>query len=135
MKVLKIEETVGGDGNPLWMVTLAKQDGTPAKVLLPEHTKPEYSEGDDVRVKLNKEVEPWRYERLPGATPRKSAEKTYKAAPAKSDDIMLMKAWAIADEQTRHHLVPCGKVDTGQLSQIASEIFAYMVMMRPKHDK
>ena len=141
MKVLNIEDTVGADGQPRWAVYFEKQDGTQAKNQMVEATKPTENIGDDIPVTLIKPTDgsPWYYKRKAGTSssggfkPRPQ-EKTFKADQSKLDDIMIMSAWKIADEQVRHHIVPAGKVDTGTLGQIASEIFASMVIMRPKHN-
>ena len=137
MKVSNVEETVGGDGQPRWVVSFTKQDGSPAKNQLVESTKPTEAIGDDLPVVLVKPTDaPWYYKRkvvtASGTQQVRSQGKSYKADPEKLDDIMIMSAWKIADEQIRHHIVPAGKVDVGLIGQVASEIFASMVIMRPK---
>lgn len=138
MKVLNIDKTPKAEGGFVWSVTLAKKDGTPSKVPLTESTQPTYKVGDEIYSSNLELIKPdegdWYYKRKEGSTQvsRGRPEKSYKADPEKLDDIMIMSAWKIADEQIRHHIVPAGKVDTGLLGQIANEIFASMVMMRPK---
>ena len=139
MKVRNIEETPGADGQPRWVVSFFKQDGSPAKPTMTEKEKPTEAVGDDIPVVMVKPDDgPWYYKRKQGAPTKqasKSAEKSYKADPEKRDDNLLQSALKAAVELYCHENPPSGKIDTAPVTAATAEIFASLIIMRPKHDK
>ena len=64
--------------------------------------------------------------------PPKSTRTIY---PKNDDDIMLQVALKAIVDLHKHHYVPAGKVDVGIVAQDTNELFASLIMMRPKKDK
>lgn len=94
-----------------------------------------YKENKALNIKLEKEGNFWNIKEAQVsdkiATVGQKEEKTWK--PAKNDDdILLSVAFKGAIELERHHYVPEGKINTGRVIQTTSEIFAGLVLMRPK---
>lgn len=107
MKVLNIEKTPTTDGF-LWLVQLAKKDGTPSKVPLRETTEPTYKVGDEIyssNVELIKpEQGDWYYKRKEGATQpsRGRPEKSYGKSPEEQESIKRQSARRDAVELYKH---------------------------------
>jgi hypothetical protein len=113
MKVLNIEETPTTDGS-LWLITLAKKDGSAAKPRLRQKTKPTFEIGYDIYssqlVLKQPEGQDWYYEWKEGATqPSKAyarqgppATRTLSKSPAEQESIKRQSARRDATELYKH---------------------------------
>jgi hypothetical protein len=135
MKVANIEETVGGNGNPLWVISFVDK-----KLTLSEWAKPTFSIGDEYPYEtelIKPEKGRWYYKRKGTTTqenkPTEDKPKyTPKTYPKNDDDIMLQVAFKGAIELETHHNPPEGEINTARVIQATSELFAGLILMRPK---
>jgi len=129
MKVLKIEETPTTTGS-IWLVTLAKNDGTAAKPMLREKTKPTYEVGHDIYasklVLRQPQGQDWYYEWKEGATSAADSKPRYQAKSYSKDDnaIMVQVAFKGAIECEGYWYVPDGKSHTDRVIQNTDDLVA-----------
>ena len=140
MKVLNIEELKKTDGSSYWEVTIPKKDGTPSGSPLLEWEKPTYNIGEELPfdvVLVKPSNARWYYKRkdTPSQGDRPTEDKpkyTPRTYPKNDDDIMLQVAFKGAIELETHHNPPEGKINTARVIQATSELFASLILMRPK---
>ena len=115
------------DGKAYWKCTL---EGSEYHLLV--WNPPQFSEGADisedqleVKGKQGSEYYGLKSSGSPGPKPAGRFAKN-------DDDIMLQVAFKGAIELERHHIIPEGKINTARVAQATSELFASLVLMRPK---
>ena len=122
MIVKEIAEVKFKQGGSGWKTSFEETE----KVLWTK-TKPDFVEGADIPEDELEVNQKGNYQ-LKGSKP-KSAPPRY----TKNDtDIMLQVCLKAAVELETHHIVPEGKINTGRVIQAVSELFADMMIMRPK---
>ena len=132
-RISNIEQTVGGDGVPLWIISFEGK-----KLTLTERQEPTYKIGDilpfNVRVVKPPEGQRWYYVRADGAAKPQFTPQTRKPqftkSPKNDNDIMIEVALKEAGELDRHHIVPEGKVDTDRIKRTAQDLLNWMIEMR-----
>jgi hypothetical protein len=135
MKVLNIEKTPKADGGFLWIVTLAKKDGSESKPRLHEHTEPNYDIGYEIYASHLELIKPdegsWYYKRKDGGTQMSrgpaQASRGFKAGKAYSKDdnaIMVQVAFKGAIEAEGYWYVPDGKAHTDRVIQNTDDLVA-----------
>lgn len=138
-RVSNIEKTIGGDGFDLWVVSFEGK-----KLTLTEKQQPTYKVGDILPFNL-KVIKPpagqkgdWYYVRADGDSKGQYSPQARKPQSTKStkndDDIMLQVAFKGAVELEQHHNPPEGKINTARVIQATSELFAGLILMRPKKE-
>lgn len=130
MKVTAITPLKNKQGQDVWMVKL---EGTEKPLWL--GYAPSFEIDDDVPegdIQLSKNGQSYILKRKTEQATK--SQSTWK--PVKNDDdILLSVAFKGAIELERHHIVPEGKINTVRVIQTTSEIFAGLVLMRPKRSE
>ena len=124
MIVENIEKITTKDGTKLWKVSLEGDDKP-----LWLRSEPDFSKGHEIpdgSLQISQKGNSWNM-KMAGATERKWQ-------PKNDDDILLSVAFKGAIELERHHYVPAGKIDTGRIIQVTSELFAGLVLIRPQKE-
>lgn len=125
MKVIEISEVHFKQGGSGWKVGFEETD----KVLWLKQ-KPAYEKGDDIPdsdLEVNAKGNYQLKNRPSGG------RRDFK--PSKNDDdIMLQVAFKGVIELEKHHFLPEGKITTGRILQATSELYAGLLVMRPKRE-
>ena len=114
------------DNKESWSVNL---EGSEISLLM--FTKPDFAEGTEVNEASLQIAKNGKYYTLVSGKPTE-AKAPYRK---NDDDILLSVAFKGAIELERHHYVPEGTINTARVIQTTSEIFAGLVLMRPKRQE
>jgi len=102
-----------------------------------------HKQGASLKIGLEKEGNFWNLktaeitaEQPPSVEPKSNGKFYHDRHSQDAEDwTNIRTALMQAVELETHHYPPAGKVDTGRTMQIASEIFASMIMMKPKREE
>ena len=125
MKVKEITPLQGKDGRDLWKVEL---EGTDKPLWL--FNSPKFTKGDDVpedSMETSRKGNSYVLKRKP--------KERLQGYSRNDDDIMLQVALKAVVELEKHHIVPAGDYGVGRIAQKTNELFASLIMMRPKKVK
>ena len=127
MKVSSITPIKTKDGKDIWKVSL---EGTDKPLWL--QYAPKFEVGSDIpddSLQLSSKGTSYIMKRAEGG---KAPPRYFK----NDDDIMLQVALKAAVELEKHHFVPEGKINIPRIAQATNELFANLLLMRPKakHD-
>ena len=95
-----------------------------------------YDSGQSVNVQFEKRGNFWNVKsvEIGNGTPKPDKPAERKWTPKNDDDIMLQVALKAVVELERHHFVPEGKLNVGRIAEATNELFASLLMMRPKRE-
>ena len=115
------------DNKAYWEVAL---EGSDKPLLM--FSQPEFAEGTDIDDSMLQIAKAGTYYNLKTTKEPKPQARGY---VKNDDDIMLQVALKAVVELECHHTVPEGKVNIKRTAQDTNELFASLLMMRPKKEK
>ena len=132
MKITEITQVSFSDGSKKWRVSL-ENETKPVWLAVKDYPKPPFKVGDDIpqeSLEVSKSGKSYILTKEKAKPVATSGRERY--TPDGEDWTNIRTAVMQAVELHTHHVPPAGKVNTGEVMQVAAEIFAAMVMMKPK---